>query len=143
MNEKSFSHISHYGTAFDCDRCDFRTPIVVSTPPEDPRLYVKDVAEMIGFHTTNIHPELNGFQGYDCIEFVPAIPPKPSKQEYICEVWSNQYSYPHAEWLGWRFVNEKAFEASSMTEALEMAEEYRKKNQSGYCQVSMRSMRKV
>lgn len=30
---------------------------------------MRDAAEMAGYHAVNIRPELNGFQGYDCLEF--------------------------------------------------------------------------
>jgi len=71
LNENSFSHYCHNGTWFECDRCDFGAPVKVRNDNEDlslPQL-MSDVAEMIGFRTCNIWPELNGFQGYDCIKW--------------------------------------------------------------------------
>jgi len=69
MTERPFTHICRYGTVFGADRCDFKTGIIVSHQPSKKALYVSDVAEMIGFHAINIHPQLNGFQGYDCIQW--------------------------------------------------------------------------
>lgn len=70
MNEKSFSHHCRFGTKFSCERCDFNSPIKVEDAPTDVTQRMSDVAEMIGFHATNIWPDLNGFQGYDCLQFV-------------------------------------------------------------------------
>jgi hypothetical protein len=69
MNEKAFAYTSHHGTRFTSARCDFSTPIEVHEKPKT-ALYVKDVAEMIGYHATNVWPQLNGFQGYDCLDFI-------------------------------------------------------------------------
>jgi hypothetical protein len=75
LNDKPFEHICSNGTKFRCERCDFTKTIFYSNEPhegicqtDEVRLMV-DVAEMIGFHATNIHPQLNGFSGYDCITF--------------------------------------------------------------------------
>ena len=70
MNEKPFSYICRFGTQFTCPRCDFDAPVKVITPPKNIKQRMSDVAEMIGYHAVNIRPELNGFRGYDCIEFV-------------------------------------------------------------------------
>ena len=72
MNKKPFSYHSTYGARFECETCDFSTPVIVTLDDTDMpmRLYGNDVAEMIGYHATNIWPELNGFQGYDTIRFV-------------------------------------------------------------------------
>lgn len=40
----------------------------------DHLLYASDVAEMIGYHAINIHPDLNGFSGYDCIHWMELEP---------------------------------------------------------------------
>jgi len=69
-NDKPFEHICSNGTTFKCERCDFREPILVSSQPLGEFKFANDVAEMIGFHATNIWPNLNGFQGYDTITFV-------------------------------------------------------------------------
>ena len=69
MNEKPFTHHCCNGSRFQCDRCDFTKPIKVLDKPPYEALFAADVAEMIGYHAINIWPELNGFQGYDTIEF--------------------------------------------------------------------------
>lgn len=69
MNEKLFSYFGSFGTHFSCARCDFKAPLLVIDAPTEKKHFLSDVAEMIGYHATNIRPELNGFQGYDCIDF--------------------------------------------------------------------------
>lgn len=67
-NEKPFSYRSRNGTSFKA-RCDFRQGVIVTDAPKARELAMADVAEMIGYHCTNILPNLNGFQGYDCVYF--------------------------------------------------------------------------
>jgi hypothetical protein len=77
MNDRPFSHISRHGIEFRCKRCDFREPIEVEIGteyrPEYHEVYLNrvmvDVSEMIAYHVQNIWKNLNGFSGYDCIEF--------------------------------------------------------------------------
>jgi hypothetical protein len=75
LNEAPFEHVSHYGTKFTCARCDFREPVKVEVGFDMIQMdvYLKklmvDTSEMIGYHSQNIWKELNGFQGYDCIEY--------------------------------------------------------------------------
>jgi hypothetical protein len=69
MNEKSFSHVSRWGTEFQSFRCDFRNGVAVKNAPKDKAKLASDVAEMIGYHSVAIWPNLNGFQGYDCIQW--------------------------------------------------------------------------
>ncbi len=69
MNEKSFEYTSHYGTVFKSDRCDFKGGVWVTHQPAEKFFSWSDVTEMIGYHATNIHPQLNGFQGYDCVQW--------------------------------------------------------------------------
>ena len=75
MNKKPFNHRCYWGTIFACDTCDFSTPIYVTTSCDQSShnflvMYSKDLSEMIGYHATNIWPELNGFQGYDTLTFI-------------------------------------------------------------------------
>lgn len=71
LNERPFSHVCHNGTRFDCERCDLRGPIEVRTLGEiDRERLTADFAEFAGWHGVNIHPYLNGFNGYDCLKFV-------------------------------------------------------------------------
>lgn len=72
-----FEHLSHHGTKFTCERCDFRAPIKVETEfslmemadIEVLQKIMLDISEMIGYHRSNIWDQLNGFQGYDCIKY--------------------------------------------------------------------------
>ena len=70
MNEKRFEHNCHNGTEFIATRCDFQGGVRVVVPKglSEERLMC-DVAEMIGYHATNIHPDLNGFSGYGNVAF--------------------------------------------------------------------------
>ena len=74
MNKTPFSYHSSWGSTFECDTCDFSTPMRVRQIQRPKTIneldfYSRDLAEMIGYHATNIWPKLNGFQGYDCIKF--------------------------------------------------------------------------
>ena len=72
MNDKFFQYCSSCGTIFTCDRCDFSTPIKVESAASSTmsiEFLVKDVAEMIGWHATTYLSELNGFQGYNNLQF--------------------------------------------------------------------------
>lgn len=72
MNKKPFQYIGHCGTEFTCDNCELSKPILVksyASSPNQLNFLLRDVAEMTGWHAVNIRPELNGFSGYDCIEF--------------------------------------------------------------------------
>jgi hypothetical protein len=97
MNELPFRHVSHNGTEFNCNRCDFKTPVYYIPFPgvSLPRL-LTDLAEMVGWHALNICPNLNGFTGYDCVEFLKgdAEPmPPPALPEVLpsdLEIWRTQ-----------------------------------------------------
>jgi len=76
MNEKPMEYTSHHGTRFTCARCDFAAPVYVRNDTASDEAHTQpstkwfsDVAEFIGYHATNIHPKLNGFRGYDCIDW--------------------------------------------------------------------------
>lgn len=69
LNNTPFYHVSRGGTEFTATRCDLEEGIVIEFPNSDSATYASDIAEMIGYHSTMILPELNGFQGYDCIIF--------------------------------------------------------------------------
>ena len=74
--DNPFSHRSDNGTFFKAETCDFRSGIIkvydkpgkrfVKDP--DSMLFGADVAEMIGFHATNIWPDIvdqgKAFHGY-------------------------------------------------------------------------------
>ena len=71
MNEKPFEHHTLHGTRFVAARCDFVGGVVAHLMRHDlsEKDLLSDVAEMIGFHSVNIISDLNGFAGYDCIDF--------------------------------------------------------------------------
>jgi hypothetical protein len=69
-NEKPFRYEGDYGSVFVADRSDFKNGVAVKNIPSEPHAFASEVAAMIGYHATNIHPKLNGFQGYDCIHWI-------------------------------------------------------------------------
>lgn len=77
MNDMPFEHVSRHGTKFVCARCDFGAPVKVYTgyslmemaDVEVLQRLMVDISEMIGYHSKNIWEELNGFSGYDCVNF--------------------------------------------------------------------------
>jgi|GEM_PF-2835905 len=79
LNETSFEHRSRNGVNFVADRCDFRNGVTAKIPQDLPELLndkeklMQDVAEMVGYHATNIWERLNGFQGYDTVTFTIEI----------------------------------------------------------------------
>ena len=71
INEKPIQHRAGHGTEFLADRADLRGGVKVITHiTNDPKLIKSDYAEFAAWHAHNIHPQLNGFSGYDCIEFM-------------------------------------------------------------------------
>ena len=74
MNERPFEHLCNRRTTFKHERCDFADgPIFYTSESEDKFELIEDVAEMIGFHATNILPELNGFRGYGGLRFARCL----------------------------------------------------------------------
>jgi hypothetical protein len=70
MNEQPYQHFSGNGTKFSCLRCDFKFPVKVRKPKGiSEEAYTRDVAEMISNHVLTIWKQLNGFSGYDTIQF--------------------------------------------------------------------------
>jgi len=68
-NTQPFSWSSRNGSQFYCDRKDFGSKIFVSCSPEKKERLSQDIAEMIAMHALEIWPTLNGFSGYDCLNF--------------------------------------------------------------------------
>lgn len=62
-------HRSANGTNFRC-RADLISGVITEDVPEDKNLAMADAGEFLGWHAVNIYPQLNGFRGYDCVEFV-------------------------------------------------------------------------
>jgi hypothetical protein len=72
MNEKPFEHTGHYGTTLRADRCDFVGGAKITTPEGNTEAqFASDMMEIGAWHAIHIHPRLNGFQGYDCLDIVP------------------------------------------------------------------------
>ena len=76
VNEKHFLHNAHPLTFF-ANRCDFRDGVYVVVPDDikmTPDMWIKATAQVMGFHSVNIHRELNGFSGYDAISYTLVSP---------------------------------------------------------------------
>lgn len=69
--ETPLEHRSHHGTVFVAKRADLQGGVVFEHAPESGAARMSDVAEFTAFHALRILPHLNGFQGYDCIRFLP------------------------------------------------------------------------
>ena len=71
INNQSIQHRSNNGTVFNCSRADLRAPIEyyfqwsISVSQQ-----MQDVAEFAAWHRGCIWDQLNGFQGYDTLDFV-------------------------------------------------------------------------
>jgi hypothetical protein len=75
LNDVSFEHSGPNGTKFTATRCDFREGVkIVSEEPLTPAQFAQDVAAVIGYHATNILPQLNGFSGYDAFKIMVKVP---------------------------------------------------------------------
>jgi hypothetical protein len=72
LNDNPFEHNCLHGTVFKAERCDFKGGVKVTFRDDaiTDKQKMADVAQMIGYHAVNIYPRLNGFSGYDCIQFI-------------------------------------------------------------------------
>ena len=72
LNENNFMR-SARGIYFVSRRCDLSDGVLVlvDCPLEEitPEMMLKATASIVGYHACNIHPELNGFRGYDAINY--------------------------------------------------------------------------
>lgn len=76
MNDRPFQHHA-MPLEFFASRCDFRDGVYVIVPEDvdmKPETWLSATAQVIGYHATNIHRELNGFRGYDCIRYTLISP---------------------------------------------------------------------
>jgi len=72
MNAKSFEHTCSNGTVFKSERGDLASGVkVLQSFDIDVNEKMADYAEFGAWHSIIIHPNLNGFAGYDCIKFEP------------------------------------------------------------------------
>ena len=80
MNAEPIEHTSQSNLiTFRCARADLSVPIAVTgwgqiivkgdTRGVPMERFASDVAEFAAWHAINIFPQLNGFQGYNCITF--------------------------------------------------------------------------
>lgn len=72
MNHLPFEHRSNLGTVFTCARCDFGAPILVEIDRsvyEHPQRLASEVGEFIAWHRTCIWYNLNGFSGYQGLNY--------------------------------------------------------------------------
>tara|TARA_B100000700_G_C15052270_1_gene860903 strand:+ start:3029 stop:3325 length:297 start_codon:yes stop_codon:yes gene_type:complete len=85
MNDMPFQH-NAMPLEFFASRCDFREGVYVVFPSDieiKPETLIKATAQVMGYHATNIHKELNGFQGYGAIHYTLISPEEaePIKQK--------------------------------------------------------------
>lgn len=68
LNAKPIEYMSSNGNVFKSDRGDLRNGVVVcpSWKNSNREIY-SDAVEFGGWHSLNIHPNLNDFAGYDAI----------------------------------------------------------------------------
>lgn len=71
INDKPFDHTTRRGVTFTCDRSDLSTPIYITGLHRSPLVMevAQATAEFAAWHALHIHPHLNGFRGYDSLEF--------------------------------------------------------------------------
>ena len=76
MNDMPFGHIdSRHCIVFFASHCDFRGGVNVVLPhylkaeEVTPEMWMQATGELVGYHATNIHKELNGFLGYGGINY--------------------------------------------------------------------------
>lgn len=75
-NERPWEHLCAHGTVFKCNRCDLVGEIVAHVPENISELeLMADVAEMAGYHATNVRDRLHGFCGYGALTFKIVRPP--------------------------------------------------------------------
>jgi hypothetical protein len=69
-NQASFEHQCRNGTMFSAVRCDFVGGVMARMRKGATlEQFAQDVAQLIGYHALTIRADLDGFVGYDAIEF--------------------------------------------------------------------------
>lgn len=72
-NSRGFSHLCKRGIVVKAQRCDLRGGVDVIAGKDATEVHIAEaVAQAMGYHACVIHPELNGFAGYDCLEILIA-----------------------------------------------------------------------
>lgn len=70
INDQPISHRSYNGTMFTAERADLNGGVKVNRSRyADEMLQNADFAEFASWHVTQILPELNGFPGWDAIQY--------------------------------------------------------------------------
>jgi len=56
---------------FRCSRADLGAPVVVTSAegPLPREVLAEAITGFVAWHALNIFPHLNGFQGYDCVQY--------------------------------------------------------------------------
>ncbi len=71
MNEQRLEHTSHNFTRFTANRSDLDNGVKVEKPAGISEIqFAQDIAEFAAWHRSCIYEQLNGFRGYNCIQFV-------------------------------------------------------------------------
>lgn len=74
LNEEPLEHRGPNGTVFKAERCDLRTGVkVISKRKLQPHLFAQDLISFGAYHAHHIHPQLNGFSGYDAVNYDMAV----------------------------------------------------------------------
>lgn len=70
QNDSPFEHTSQHGTEFKSDRCDLKNGVQVTIPEgSTPANLIADAVEMGAWHSMNIRPQFNPFNGYDTVKY--------------------------------------------------------------------------
>jgi hypothetical protein len=71
INDKPLEHTSHHGTTFKAQRSDLYGGVTVTKPawPIAEAQFAADFGEFTAWHALCIFKQLNGFAGYDCIQY--------------------------------------------------------------------------
>ena len=72
-SETPLKHVCKNGTTFTAARADLRGGVkYMESDFADSVELTEDFFEFGAWHAVTIHPQLNGFQGYDCVKFSEA-----------------------------------------------------------------------
>ena len=67
LNAEPFSYMGPHCTWFRGTRCDLSDGVVVDKPLD--QIHHEDFVCFGAWHAIQIHCDLNGFSGYDCVKF--------------------------------------------------------------------------
>lgn len=70
LNDRPFAHDSPNGVGVEASRCDLADGVIITRRSDHTEIDVATaIAAAMGFHGANILPRLNGFRGYDNIQY--------------------------------------------------------------------------